>query len=155
MMTSTMGFPGPPHFTHPPDVGLFKAYFWAAEVELINLRYREHLRSLRDWTSKGAQQRAERPAEPREIRVRDVPILLKDAAARGFTPENIQSAFRKTGIYPLHKEALLASLPRGRRRQRKITRTEMRKRRCAARLRSQMRSMTAMLQTRSRVTICN
>ena len=113
------------HYTQPHDVGLFgpfKTHFWTAEVELINLRYREHLRSLRDWTSKGAQQR---PADPREIRVRDVPILLKDAAARAFTAENVQSAFGKTGIYPLHKEALLASLPRGR----KITRTDMRKRR--------------------------
>jgi hypothetical protein len=107
----------PPHstnYTQPADVGLFgplKAHYWNAECELMQLRYRQYLRVLDDWTSEGAKNRQ---PEPREINVRDVPILLHSAIPRAFSAENIRSAFKKTGIYPLHKETILACVPRGR-----------------------------------------
>lgn len=36
----------------------------------------------------------------------DVPALITKAHARSFTPSNIASAFRKTGIFPFDRQVL-------------------------------------------------
>lgn len=46
----------------------------------------------------------------RELTISDIPTIIAPALVRSFTPENIASAFRTTGIYPFCRETLLAKV---------------------------------------------
>jgi len=101
---SVMLYALPPHTTHltqPVDVGLFgpfKTHYRTAEnMLMVN----------RDNWPIGLESR--KPVL-RTVSMDDIPTIVHWALQQAFTIQNVESAFRATGIYPYHREALLAQV---------------------------------------------